>query len=121
MIFRFVLLAVCAAIVAHGNLPQMDVEEMAAVQERLARYEMLEEMLRSVMNPEEKREEVKCIPEGGECKFGSGPNCCGIATRCFVWDTQVPAKKKGGSATWLSKCRRYKLGNTMEAIGDLFG
>ena len=120
MIFRFVLLAVCAAIVAHGELPQLDIEEMAAVQERLANYDMLEEIVRSYLRPEEKRAEEKCIPEGGECTFGSGPNCCGISTRCIIWDTQLPAKRRGGSATWVSKCRKYKGGVAAEAIINFF-
>ena len=120
MIFRFVLLAVCAAIVAHGELPQLDVEEMAAVQERLANYETLEEMLRSFLRPEEKREEEKCIPEGGICKFASGPNCCGMSTRCIVWDTQVASSKRGGPATWLSRCRKYKGGVAMEETINFF-
>nr|AKT09042.1 putative neurotoxin LTDF S-05 [Dolomedes fimbriatus] len=118
--FHLVVIAACSAVIAYGALPGLDVEEMAAIQERLVHYEMMEEMLRSILYPEEKREEEKCLPEGSECKATSGPNCCGISTRCIVWDTQLPAKHGGGSATWISKCRKYKLGVALEAIGDAF-
>ncbi|KAG8175886.1 hypothetical protein JTE90_024059 [Oedothorax gibbosus] len=112
----FVLLAACCFAPALSYLedPPTDVEEMKAIQERLALLEGIEKMMLS----EETRED-ECLAEGRGCSFGSGPKCCGLRMRCIIWDHYTP--QRGGPAKWHSVCREYKAGVALDDIGKFFG
>ncbi|KFM82562.1 hypothetical protein X975_24248, partial [Stegodyphus mimosarum] len=68
--------------------------ESEGMQEAVAKYVSIEE-------PEKREDKTfhgyfvlfrrpDCIPLGGECQMITGPNCCGIRTRCHYKDTQIP-------------------------------
>ncbi|XP_035228568.1 uncharacterized protein LOC118200719 [Stegodyphus dumicola] len=99
----------------------LDPKDMEAIQEKLAKMEFLEQILGAIFGfkKPDARDDT-CLPIGAECHFWSGPNCCGLRTRCIVWDTQLTAAYKGGPARWLSKCREYRLGVWLDDIGSWF-
>uniref|UniRef100_A0A2D0PCK2 U44-Eretoxin-Ek1a_1 n=1 Tax=Eresus cinnaberinus TaxID=175337 RepID=A0A2D0PCK2_ERECI len=119
----WVLLLISAFAVAacQDNASGLDPRDMEAIQSKLEKYDILEAFLRRLFGIDtEKSRDDQCIPVGGECHFWSGPNCCGLRTRCVVWDTQLPATKYKSSATWISKCREYRLGVWLDDIGNWF-
>uniref|UniRef100_A0A2D0PDC6 U57-Eretoxin-Ek1a_1 n=1 Tax=Eresus cinnaberinus TaxID=175337 RepID=A0A2D0PDC6_ERECI len=99
----------------------LDPKDMEAIQDRLAKMDFLELIFREIfgLKQNDARDDT-CLPIGAECHFASGPNCCGLRTRCIVWDTQITAAYKGGPARWLSKCREYRLGVWLDDIGSWF-
>ncbi|KFM65812.1 hypothetical protein X975_15729, partial [Stegodyphus mimosarum] len=69
----------------------LDPRDMDAIQDRLAKMDFLEEVVGQVFGFKKTAErDDTCLPIGAECHFWSGPNCCGLRTRCIVWDTQLP-------------------------------
>uniref|UniRef100_A0A2D0PC55 U34-Eretoxin-Ek1e_1 n=1 Tax=Eresus cinnaberinus TaxID=175337 RepID=A0A2D0PC55_ERECI len=121
----WVLLLVSAFAIANcdddssGSL--LDPKDMQAIQERLEKMDFLEKIIMEIFGfkKSDARDDT-CLPVGAECHFWSGPNCCGLRTRCVVWDTQLPATKTKSSATWISKCREYNLGVWLDEIGKWF-
>uniref|UniRef100_A0A2D0PC97 U34-Eretoxin-Ek1b_1 n=1 Tax=Eresus cinnaberinus TaxID=175337 RepID=A0A2D0PC97_ERECI len=94
----WVLLLVSAFAIANcdddssGSL--LDPKDMQAIQERLEKMDFLEKIVMEIFGfkKSDARDDT-CLPVGAECHFWSGPNCCGLRTRCVVWDTQLPATK----------------------------
>uniref|UniRef100_A0A4Q8KD22 U44-Deinotoxin-Dsu1g_1 n=1 Tax=Deinopis subrufa TaxID=1905329 RepID=A0A4Q8KD22_DEISU len=121
MIFLCVLIAAStlALSTGHDEYP-LDPALRASIDETLTKYDILEKTFKSIYAPEQLREEENCLPVGSECNYNSGPSCCGIRTRCNIWDTQRPANRPGGPAIWISKCREYNLGIILDSIGNFF-
>uniref|UniRef100_A0A4Q8KAI4 U44-Deinotoxin-Dsu1k_1 n=1 Tax=Deinopis subrufa TaxID=1905329 RepID=A0A4Q8KAI4_DEISU len=120
MIFLCVLISASTLALSTGNENYLlDHELKSAIDENLAKYDVLEKTFKSIYSPEQLRDEENCLHVGSKCSFNSGPRCCGIRTRCNIFDTQEPATTPGGSAKWIAKCREYNLGVILEAIGDI--
>ncbi|KFM65815.1 hypothetical protein X975_15732, partial [Stegodyphus mimosarum] len=92
----WILLVASAFVIAtcedDNSAPLLDPKDMDAIQDRLAKMDILEQFLRALfgLKKPDARDDT-CLPIGAECHFWSGPNCCGLRTRCIVWDTQLPA------------------------------
>ncbi|XP_035221229.1 uncharacterized protein LOC118194148 [Stegodyphus dumicola] len=95
----------------------LDPRDIAAIEDKLTRMDFLEKIVGVVFGfKKENARDEKCIPIGGECKFWTGPNCCGIKTRCVVFDS--PPRCKNCQHT--SRCREYNLGVWLDTIGGWF-
>uniref|UniRef100_A0A2D0PD67 U55-Eretoxin-Ek1a_1 n=1 Tax=Eresus cinnaberinus TaxID=175337 RepID=A0A2D0PD67_ERECI len=72
----------------------MNVKDVEAIQKKLDKLDFLEKFLSSSIPlgaAQTEQRADKCIPIGGECAFWTGPNCCGLRTRCHVMGRKVSA------------------------------
>uniref|UniRef100_A0A4Q8KBJ3 U40-Deinotoxin-Dsu1a_1 n=1 Tax=Deinopis subrufa TaxID=1905329 RepID=A0A4Q8KBJ3_DEISU len=121
MIFFYVFIAASVLALSMGNDEYpLDPALRASIEEKLTKYDALEKTFKSIYAPEQLRDDENCLPVGAKCSYNSGPSCCGIRTRCNIWDTQLSANRPRGPARWISKCREYNLGVILDNIGNFF-
>nr|XP_042902535.1 uncharacterized protein LOC107446052 [Parasteatoda tepidariorum] len=94
-------------------------EMIKAIQDKMDKLDFLVKILKTLFNfslePEqEAARSDNCLPPGSECNAFSGPNCCGVRTRCYIFDTQVATRR--GPAKWISRCKDYPLGVLLDNI-----
>ncbi|GFY76620.1 u22-Nephitoxin-Nsp1b_2 [Trichonephila inaurata madagascariensis] len=120
------LIVSCLSLVVSSHNALISEAELKAIQEKLDKYNLLEEFLRLILDSDAKiegREELaereeKCLPIGAQCSFASGPKCCTIRTRCVIWDRQRPDGK--GNGKWTSHCREYNGGVWVDNVIKFF-
>ncbi|XP_035221604.1 uncharacterized protein LOC118194566 [Stegodyphus dumicola] len=101
----------------------MNIKDVEAIQEELNRLDFLEKVLFSLIPsgaPKTEQRDDKCIPIGGECAFWSGPNCCGLRTRCHVMGKKVSPMSKHKPAVYRNICDEYRLGVWLDDAGKWF-
>ncbi|XP_035221227.1 uncharacterized protein LOC118194147 [Stegodyphus dumicola] len=99
----------------------IDPRDISAIEDKLTRMDFLEKVVVVVFGfKKENARDDKCIPIGGECAFWSAPNCCGIRTRCNVFDTLRPTCRYCAGRGYISKCREYNLGVWLDIVGGWF-
>ncbi|GFU03758.1 hypothetical protein NPIL_78941 [Nephila pilipes] len=127
ILFCLILVASSLSYVISSKNTILSSEDRKAIQDRLDKLQVLEDVFNIILKSdkdinasyEETRKEEECLPIGAECHAFSGPNCCSIRTRCFIFDYLEDSGTP--KAHWVSHCKEYNAGRWMDAIAKFFG